>query len=69
MTEPVNTPPDELIPEEDEGNLNIVQEFFYFIRENKKWWLIPLALMVVLLGLLLFLGHSSPAFAWLYTLL
>lgn len=56
---PEEGPPDE--------NLSIIQEFFLFLGENKKWWLIPMAVMVILLGVLIFLG-SSPAAPFIYTL-
>lgn len=60
-----NTPsPDDAPPEE---NLSIIQEFMLFLGENKKWWLIPMIVMVVLLGVLIFLG-SSPAAPFIYTL-
>jgi len=60
-----NTPSPEDAPPEE--NLSIVQEFMLFLGENKKWWLIPMIVMVVLLGVLIFLG-SSPAAPFIYTL-
>lgn len=57
------TPGDEPPAEE----IGIVSEFVLFLRENKKWWLIPMIVMVVLLGALVFLG-SSPVAPFIYTL-
>lgn len=64
-TEENKTAPAEEAPPEE--NLSIVQEFMLFLGENKKWWLIPMVVMVVLLGVLIFLG-STPAAPFIYTL-
>lgn len=53
----------EIPPEE----MSLPAEFILFVRENKKWWLIPIIVMVLLLGVLLFFG-SSPAAPFIYTL-
>lgn len=42
-------------------------DFWFFLRENKKWWLIPL--LVVLLGLgALFLVSGTAAAPFIYAL-
>ena len=33
--------------------LSILGEFFVFLKENKKWWLIPIITIFLLLGLLI----------------
>ncbi len=43
------------------------REFYLFLAENKKWWLIPIVVMVLLLGALLYFG-STPAAPFIYTL-
>ena len=50
-----------------EQQLNIVQEFWTFIVENKKWWLIPIVLVLSLVGLLVMLGSTGAA-PFIYTL-
>ena len=40
---------DDLLEEE---NLSLAAEFVLFLRENKKWWLIPLIALVLALGLI-----------------
>ena len=55
---------DTLANEKDPG---IVAEFWYFLRYNKKWWLTPIFLMLVLLGALVLLS-ASPAAPFIYTL-
>lgn len=47
--------------------LSLVQEFFLFIRENKKWWLIPILLVLALVGALVILGSTGAA-PFIYTL-
>lgn len=43
----------------------IVVEFLVFLRENKKWWLAPIVLVLLLLGLLVFLASTAgPAFIY-----
>ncbi len=52
----------------DESRPSIVQEFYWFLRENKKWWLIPLIVMFVVLGLLL-LASETPLAPFIYTMM
>ena len=44
-----------------------VLEFLDFLRINKKWWLSPIIVMLLLLGLVMVLS-SSPAAPFIYTL-
>ena len=37
----------------------ILAEFWLFLRSNKKWWLAPLLLALLLLGLLIVLGGTG----------
>jgi hypothetical protein len=40
----------------------LCKEFFLFLRQEKKWWLIPLLVILALLGALLVLS-TNPALA------
>ncbi len=41
-------------------NYEVIKLLFKFIMENKKWWLIPFVLILVLFGLFVsFVGNSS----------
>lgn len=51
----------------EEAPLSIVGEFWLFITENKKWWLIPLLLAFLLVGILVVLGSTGAA-PFIYTL-
>jgi hypothetical protein len=45
----------------------IVAEFWHFLRDNKKWWLAPIVVSVLLLGGLVLLGGTAAA-PFIYTL-
>ena len=43
------------------------REFLMFMAENKKWWLAPILISILLLGALVVLGNSAAA-PFIYTL-
>jgi hypothetical protein len=45
----------------------LVAEFWLFLMTNKKWWLLPILVLILLLGLLVFLS-STPLAPFIYTL-
>ena len=51
----------------EDRQLSMVQEFLVFLKENKKWWLIPILLVLLLIGLLVVLGSTGAA-PFIYTL-
>ncbi|MER3376065.1 MAG: DUF5989 family protein [Allomuricauda sp.] len=48
--------------------MEFLKEFFLFLKERKKWWLIPLIIIFVLFGILIFLTSSSALAPFIYTL-
>ena len=50
-----------------EGNSSLVGEFAEFLKTNKKWWLAPIMIMMLLIGTLLFLSSTAAA-PFIYTL-
>lgn len=44
-----------------------VSELWYFLKTNKKWWLIPILVLFLLLGLLVLLSSTGLA-PFIYTL-
>ncbi|MBU1186987.1 MAG: hypothetical protein KJ908_08865 [Acidobacteria bacterium] len=50
------------------SNLSIMKEFWQFLRERKKWWLLPIVIFLVLLGALLILTEGSAIAPFIYTL-
>ena len=47
---------------------SLVREFLLFIKEEKKWWLIPLIFVLLIVGALLVFAGSSPLAPFLYPL-
>jgi hypothetical protein len=45
----------------------LVSEFIGFLKANKKWWLAPIIISILLLGLLVMLGGTAAA-PFIYTL-
>ena len=45
----------------------VVSEFVYFLKTSKKWWLLPVIVMLMALGLLVFLSGTAAA-PFIYTL-
>ncbi len=48
--------------------MEFLREFFLFLKERKKWWLVPLIIVFVLFGILIFLTSSSALAPFIYTL-
>jgi hypothetical protein len=46
----------------------LVREVWLFFGQNKKWWLLPIVLMLLMLGLLLIFAQSSALAPFIYTL-
>ena len=40
---------------------SLASEFLEYLLENKKWWMIPIILVIVILGLLLIASGSAVA--------
>ena len=62
MTEPKNSSVQEEKRDSIEGvsdDIGIVGEFWEFLRENKKFWLIPILLVLGLLAALLLASPSA----------
>ena len=52
---------------EKEANRGLLAELWKMLMENKKYWMIPIILTLLLFGLLVILGSSSSA-PFIYTL-
>ena len=59
--------PNEFEQANQQAQAGIVKEFVAFLRENKKFWLIPLLLALLAIGALLILGGTAAA-TFIYTL-
>ena len=47
---------------------SLIKEFFLFIKQEKKWWLIPLISVLLLIGALIVFAGSSPLAPFIYPL-
>jgi hypothetical protein len=50
------------------GKFAIVAEFWQFMKERKKWWLGPIVILLLLLGLLIVLTEGSAVAPFVYAL-
>lgn len=50
------------------SKFGIVKEFFRFLGKRKKWWLMPIVIFLLLLGLLLVFAQGSAIAPFVYTL-
>lgn len=48
-----------------DGRTGLVAEFVSFVKHNKKWWLLPILVIMALVGALAVLGSTAP---FIYTL-
>ena len=49
------------------GSGNLLVEYWNFLRDNRKWYLIPIVIALLLLGMLVFVAGSSAA-PFIYTM-
>ncbi|MFA5335225.1 MAG: DUF5989 family protein [Candidatus Omnitrophota bacterium] len=48
--------------------MEILKELWGFLKTRKKWWLLPILVMLVLLGLLIVFTEGSALAPFIYTL-
>ena len=49
------------------ANPGFFRDLTMFLKENKKWWLVPMVIGMLLMGVLIVLGGSAAA-PFIYTL-
>jgi hypothetical protein len=50
------------------SKLSIIKEFWDFLKVRKKWWLLPIVVFLLLLGLLIILTEGTAVAPFIYTL-
>lgn len=50
------------------NKLAIIKEFFNFLRVRKKWWLAPIVIFLLALGVLLVFAKGSALAPFIYSL-
>ena len=66
-TKETNHRQDQLAALANRKRVPLLKEIFRFLQHNKKWWLAPLVVMLLLVGALLALGGTAVA-PFIYTL-
>lgn len=46
----------------------IIREFCCFLRTGKKWWITPIVVVLLVLGVILVFAHGSPLAPFIYSL-
>jgi len=49
--------------------LYLLKELWVFMKVRKKWWLLPIIIMLVLVGILIIFGQASPVSPFIYALI
>jgi uncharacterized protein DUF5989 len=47
---------------------NLAFELWYFLRARKKWWLVPILLVMFVVGTLLVFAQGSALAPFIYTI-
>ena len=50
------------------GKARVLSEFWQFLKQEKKYWLVPIVIVFLLFGLLLVFSQSSAVAPFIYTL-
>ena len=50
------------------NNEGIIKELWHFMKERKKWWLLPVIIMLILVGILIIFSQSSAVSPFIYAL-
>lgn len=49
------------------GNKPLLMEFFEFLKVRKKYWLIPVIILLILVAILIIVGQSSTLSPFIYS--
>jgi hypothetical protein len=50
------------------SQVTLVREFWMFMRERKKFWLLPILFVMVMVGMLLVFAQGSALAPFIYTI-
>ena len=51
-----------------EGNKSLLFELWDFLKVRKKWWLLPIIILLIMSGALIIFGQSSALSPFIYAL-
>jgi hypothetical protein len=49
------------------SNSSLAREFWMYLKARKKWWLLPVIVILVLIGFLLVFAQGSALAPFIYT--
>ncbi|MCZ6836542.1 MAG: DUF5989 family protein [Planctomycetota bacterium] len=61
MPEPHDKPETEFARQAEQRQAGLVSEFKAFLLYNKKWWLLPIIAVLLLVGMLVLMSSSAIA--------
>ncbi len=50
------------------GKMSLIKELWDFLKVTKRWWLLPIIIILLVLGLLIIFTESSAVAPFIYTL-
>lgn len=50
------------------SKLKIIKELLVFAKENKRWWLLPMVIVILFFGILILFAQQSAVAPFVYTL-
>ncbi len=50
------------------ATVGVLRELWLFLRERKKWWLLPILVVMLLVGSLLVFAQGSALAPFIYTI-
>ena len=62
-----NESAEDFVQQAQQDRPSLLREFADFLMHNKKWWLLPILIVLGLLGVLVFIGGSGGG-VFVYTL-
>ncbi len=48
--------------------VELVQDFWFFLKERKAWWLTPIVVVLLLLTVLIVMSEKAAVLPFIYTL-
>jgi len=51
-----------------QGNRSLIVEVWDYLKVRKKWWLLPIIILIILAGALIIFGQSSALSPFIYAL-
>lgn len=50
------------------GRMSVIGELWAFMRVRKKWWLLPIIILMIIFGMLLVFAQGSALAPFIYTI-